>query len=377
MRRWTRCSWCTPRIVRRSCRPVVAAYADFVDSRPPAPRSARRWRSASPPDRAAGAHPAPVGRVTRCGCCGGPAAGRPGHRRDLPALPDARAEDVPDGATEFKCCPPIRDAANRTRCGRPAPTAHRLRGVRPLAVHARPQARDTGDFAAAWGGIASLQLGLPVSGPPPGRRASRCPTWCAGWPAPGRPGRAGAQGPLAAPEPTPTLVAFDPFRDVDRRRAALHHRNPVHRTTGASQGRVRDHLAVGPGSRWGQPRGTDLLNGSLDSFVDLTRPRLPPARGAASSAATTSSSPPLTTSVEPAPGGVRAPDVRGQGPGVRRLGDPARLNPATTGRSCGSAAPGIVRGVVIAHRLVHWELPAVRLTGRLRVRRLSLAVGAP
>ena len=73
------------------------------------------------------------------------------------------AETVPAGATEFKCCPPIREAENREQLWQgladgtidfvvsdhsPCPGSMKL--------------RETGDFLAAWGGIASLQLRLPV-----------------------------------------------------------------------------------------------------------------------------------------------------------------------------------------------------------------------
>jgi allantoinase len=73
------------------------------------------------------------------------------------------AEDVPDGATEYKCAPPIRGAANRDALWRGL-----AEGVLDLIASdhspAPPalKARDTGDFLAAWGGIASLQLGLSV-----------------------------------------------------------------------------------------------------------------------------------------------------------------------------------------------------------------------
>ncbi|WP_439938472.1 allantoinase AllB [Nocardia sp. N13] len=70
---------------------------------------------------------------------------------------------IPDGATELKCCPPIRDAANRD-----ALWAALSDGDIDMVVSdhspstAELKHRDTGDFAEAWGGIASLQLGLPV-----------------------------------------------------------------------------------------------------------------------------------------------------------------------------------------------------------------------
>ncbi|MDQ2789105.1 MAG: allantoinase AllB [Actinomycetota bacterium] len=73
------------------------------------------------------------------------------------------AEEVPDGATEFKCCPPIREAANRELLW-----AGLADGVIDTVVSDHSPCpvelkhRDTGDFAAAWGGIASLQVGLPA-----------------------------------------------------------------------------------------------------------------------------------------------------------------------------------------------------------------------
>ena len=73
------------------------------------------------------------------------------------------AEDVPDGATEFKCCPPIRDAANRD--GLWAGLAEGLIGTVVSDHSPCPpglKQRESGDFGAAWGGISSLQLGLPA-----------------------------------------------------------------------------------------------------------------------------------------------------------------------------------------------------------------------
>ncbi len=73
------------------------------------------------------------------------------------------AEEIRDGATELKCCPPIRDAANRELLWQALAD-----GDIDLVVtdHSpcTPELKrlDSGDFGAAWGGIASLQLGLPV-----------------------------------------------------------------------------------------------------------------------------------------------------------------------------------------------------------------------
>jgi allantoinase len=71
------------------------------------------------------------------------------------------AEEIPDGATQFKCCPPIREAENRELLWKG------LRdGLIDLVVSDHSPSTidlkclDTGDFGTAWGGIASLQLGL-------------------------------------------------------------------------------------------------------------------------------------------------------------------------------------------------------------------------
>jgi len=74
------------------------------------------------------------------------------------------AEEVPAGATEFKCCPPVRERANAARLW-----PGLLAGVIDCVVSDHspcpPQLKlpGTGDFAQAWGGIASLQLSLPVT----------------------------------------------------------------------------------------------------------------------------------------------------------------------------------------------------------------------
>ncbi|HEY8410242.1 MAG TPA: allantoinase AllB, partial [Pyrinomonadaceae bacterium] len=73
------------------------------------------------------------------------------------------AEAVPPGATEFKCCPPIRESDNREQLWQGLAD-----GTIDMIVSdhspcpASMKLRDTGDFMAAWGGIASLQLRLPV-----------------------------------------------------------------------------------------------------------------------------------------------------------------------------------------------------------------------
>jgi allantoinase len=71
------------------------------------------------------------------------------------------AEEIPPGATEYKCAPPIRDRANRD-----ALWDALLEGVIDFVISDHSPCTpglklpETGDFGGAWGGIASLSLGL-------------------------------------------------------------------------------------------------------------------------------------------------------------------------------------------------------------------------
>lgn len=73
------------------------------------------------------------------------------------------AEDVPDGATEFKCAPPIRERENRERLwGALGESLLDLVATDHSPCPPEMKRREAGDFVRAWGGVASLQLGLPV-----------------------------------------------------------------------------------------------------------------------------------------------------------------------------------------------------------------------
>ena len=73
------------------------------------------------------------------------------------------AADVPRGATEFKCAPPIRTAEDRDGLW----TALESGALSMIVSDHSPcppsmKRREAGDFFVAWGGIASVQLGAPV-----------------------------------------------------------------------------------------------------------------------------------------------------------------------------------------------------------------------
>jgi allantoinase len=73
------------------------------------------------------------------------------------------AEDIADGATAFKCAPPIRERQERDALWAGL-TAGDLDMIATDHSPAPPSLKhlETGDFLRAWGGIASLQLALPV-----------------------------------------------------------------------------------------------------------------------------------------------------------------------------------------------------------------------
>src|SRR5215471_9193535 len=73
------------------------------------------------------------------------------------------SEEIPDGATQFKCAPPIRERANR-ECLWAALSDGTIDMIATDHSPCPPEMKrlDSGDFFAAWGGIASLQLSLPA-----------------------------------------------------------------------------------------------------------------------------------------------------------------------------------------------------------------------
>ncbi len=139
------------------------------------------------------------------------------------------AEDIPDGATAFKCAPPIRERANRERLW-----AGLAGGVIDVVASdhspAPPALKclDSGDFAHAWGGIASLELSLAATWTAASARG-HTPSDLARWLAEGtaRLARLAHRKGRIAPGYDADLVVWDPDASFTVDPARLHHRHPV------------------------------------------------------------------------------------------------------------------------------------------------------
>ncbi len=73
------------------------------------------------------------------------------------------AEEIADGATHFKCCPPVRERENREKLWEAIAdgTINMVVSDHSPCTPAL-KLQESGDFMDAWGGIAALQFGLPV-----------------------------------------------------------------------------------------------------------------------------------------------------------------------------------------------------------------------
>ncbi|MEV0666737.1 allantoinase AllB [Actinomadura luteofluorescens] len=129
------------------------------------------------------------------------------------------------GTAAFKCCPPIRDAANRDRLWQGLASGV----ISCVVTDHSPCTPDLkrGDFATAWGGISSLQLGLPAVWTAARARGHDLATvvrWMSEAPA----ALAAVPGKGAiAPGNDADLVAFAPDDAFTVDPASLHHRHPV------------------------------------------------------------------------------------------------------------------------------------------------------
>lgn len=213
----------------------------------------------------------------------------------LPLLADARArgvpitvetcvqylwfadEDIPDGATEFKCAPPIRDAANREALWA-ALEAGLIDMVTTDHSPCPPAMKrlEEGRWDQAWGGIASLGLALPVMGTALRRRGcapaaalERLGAWMAASPA-RLAGLAGKKGSLVVGADA-DIAVFDPDVAWTVATEHLHFRHKLSPYLGAElRGRVLETWLRGE-KIFSADHGGDPFRG-LPRGKELVRP---------------------------------------------------------------------------------------------------------
>ncbi|MBO3745535.1 allantoinase AllB [Streptosporangiaceae bacterium NEAU-GS5] len=237
--------------------PVGPTYPDFLASRPQdAERRAVERVIDAVRETGARAH---IVHVSAAACVEPlRAAQRAGLRITAETCPHyltLAAEAVTGPA--YKCCPPIREAANQDALWA-ALAEGVLMGIVSDHSPSTPDLK-TPDFAAAWGGIASLQVGLPAvwtSARERGHGLADVVRWMAAGPA----GLVGLAGKGAIePGRDADLVAFDPEASFVVDVAELHHKNPVSPYHGATlTGVVRQTWLRGT-PIGGAPRGRLLM----------------------------------------------------------------------------------------------------------------------
>ena len=176
------------------------------------------------------------------------------------------SEEIPNGATHFKCAPPIREGENRERLWRGL-----AEGDIQLVVSdhspCTPALKklEAGDFAHAWGGIASLQFSLPAVWT--GARAHGLSLvdvarWMCRAPA-ALTGLTGVKGAIA-PGHDADLVVFDPEATFTVQPENVLHRHRITPYAGHTlHGRVemtflRGHRIYAHGEPHGPPQGQSL-----------------------------------------------------------------------------------------------------------------------
>ncbi|RSN15954.1 allantoinase AllB [Nonomuraea sp. WAC 01424] len=207
--------------------PGGPTYREFLESRPgAAERSAVARVVALAAETGARVH---ILHVSSAECLGvleaAQADGVAVTAETCPHYLTLEAEQVPEGGTAYKCCPPIRSRANRELLWEGL-----AKGVLSCVVSDHspsPADLKVPDFAAAWGGVASLQLGLSAVWTEAARRGhglADVVRWMSANPA--AMARIPGKGAIR-PGYDADLVAFDPDADNPVDAARLHHRNPV------------------------------------------------------------------------------------------------------------------------------------------------------
>jgi allantoinase len=156
------------------------------------------------------------------------ASGVPITSETCPHYLTFEAEEIQEGATAFKCAPPIRDHDNRERLwtalldGAIQLVASDHSPSPPLMKHL-----DSGDFLRAWGGVASLQIALPATWTGASARGGslhQLTAWMCH--APARLAGLARKGEIAAGYDA-DLVVWDPDAELTVDARSLQHRHPI------------------------------------------------------------------------------------------------------------------------------------------------------
>ncbi|XP_034036590.1 allantoinase, mitochondrial isoform X2 [Thalassophryne amazonica] len=177
------------------------------------------------------------------------------------------AEDIPAGATHFKCCPPIRSSDNREQLWSALKAGH-IDMVVSDHSPCSPDLKnlDSGDFTQAWGGISSLQFGLPLFWTSGHKRGFELPdlTRLLSRKTAQLCGLDNLKGSLE-PGYDADLVIWDPEQTFEITEEIIHHRNKLTPYLSSTlQGRVRSTILRGrlvyrDGSFCTEPLGKHLL----------------------------------------------------------------------------------------------------------------------
>ncbi len=185
-----------------------------------------------------------------------------------PHYPVFDADEIAAGATQFKCCPPIREADNRELLWQGLAD-----GTIDCVVSdhspCTPELKqlDSGDFGVAWGGIAGLQVALPAVWTEAKRRGftlADVTRWMSATPA-ALAGLDRKGGLVVGRDADLAVLAPDDTFTVDA--ARLRHRNPITPYAGRTlSGVVR--------STWlrGEELVGDAHRGRLLSRTDVSQP---------------------------------------------------------------------------------------------------------
>jgi allantoinase len=251
---------------------IVRAYSAWLKSRPPEAEHAaidlliglaREFGTHVHIVHLASAHALPAVAAART-------AGVPLSVETCPHYLTFAAEEIGDGATAYKCAPPIRERDQREKLWRGLATAHvDLIGTDHSPAPPAMKRLDEGDFVNAWGGIASLQIGLSIVWTGATARGLSI-TDLARWMSAGPARLAGLhqfKGSIAVGRDA-DFVIFDPDAESIVDGAALYHRHSVTPYHGARlRGRVqktvlRGEIVYDEGQCRGAPSGRLLTRGT-------------------------------------------------------------------------------------------------------------------